>query len=222
MEWCFRTHWWCLQVLFSVFNFQMFCDCSVNISFKILFWFFITWFRNSASWKRVKTWNDVSEHVKDVYKMTINPLKIHKLQKVLQEKLSKMSKNKLKSELQNLKQDNLFQDSRFKILYSRTQAHICATKANKLNTIKFNRKHQKQLQLSNIDWSLVPLRLQIPIMESSNTVTKDSSNSLTVSIFLEICILQRKRGKTWNKSSENKLQKVILVLHNLISKFCLL
>ena len=57
--------------------------------------------------KRGKTWNDVSEHIKDVYKMTINPLKIHKLQKVLQEKLSKMSKNKLKSELQNLKQDNL-------------------------------------------------------------------------------------------------------------------
>jgi hypothetical protein len=56
--------------------------------------------------KRGKTWN-VSEHIKDVYKMTINPLKIHKLQKVLQEKLSKMSKNKLKSELQNLKQDNL-------------------------------------------------------------------------------------------------------------------
>jgi uncharacterized protein YceH (UPF0502 family) len=68
----------------------MFCDCSVTISFKIVFWF-----------------NDVSEHIKDVYKMTINPLKIHKLQKVLQEKLSKMSKNKLKSELQNLKQDNL-------------------------------------------------------------------------------------------------------------------
>jgi hypothetical protein len=39
--------------------------------------------------------------------MTINPLKIHKLQNVLQEKLSKMSTNKLKSELQNLKQDNL-------------------------------------------------------------------------------------------------------------------
>ena len=57
--------------------------------------------------KRGKTWNDISEHIKDVYKMTINPLKIHKLQKVLQEKLSKMSKNKLKSELQNLKQDNL-------------------------------------------------------------------------------------------------------------------
>ena len=57
--------------------------------------------------KRGTTWNDVSEHIKDVYKMTINPLKIHKLQKVLQEKLSKMSKNKLKSELQNLKQDNL-------------------------------------------------------------------------------------------------------------------
>ena len=57
--------------------------------------------------KRGKTWNDVSERIKDVYKMTINPLKIHKLQKVLQEKLSKMSKNKLKSELQNLKQDNL-------------------------------------------------------------------------------------------------------------------
>ena len=30
-----------------------------------------------------------------------------------------------------------------KILYSRTQAHICATKANKLNTITFNRKQQK-------------------------------------------------------------------------------
>ena len=57
--------------------------------------------------KRGKTWNDVSELIKDVYKMTINPLKIHKLQKVLQEKLSKMSNNKLKSELQNLKQDNL-------------------------------------------------------------------------------------------------------------------
>ena len=57
--------------------------------------------------KRGNTWNDVSEHIKDVYKMIINPLKIHKLQKVLQEKLSKMSKNKLKSELQNLKQDNL-------------------------------------------------------------------------------------------------------------------
>ena len=54
--------------------------------------------------KRGKTWNDVSEHMKDVYKMTKNPLKIHKLQKRLQEKLSKMSKNKLKSELQNLKQ----------------------------------------------------------------------------------------------------------------------
>lgn len=40
-------------------------------------------------------------------------------------------------------------------------------------------------------------------MESSNTVTKDSSNSLTVSIFLEICILQRKRGKTWNNVSEH-------------------
>ena len=43
--------------------------------------------------KRGKTWNYVSEHIKDVYKMTINPLKIHKLQKELQEKLSKMSKN---------------------------------------------------------------------------------------------------------------------------------
>jgi len=35
------------------------------------------------------------------------------------------------------------QDSRFKILYSRTQAHMCATKANKLNTITYNRKQQK-------------------------------------------------------------------------------
>ena len=42
--------------------------------------------------KRDKTWNDVSEHIDDVYKITINPLKIHKLQKMLQEKLSKMSK----------------------------------------------------------------------------------------------------------------------------------
>ena len=39
--------------------------------------------------------------------MTINHLKIHKLQNMLQENLSKMSKNLLKSELQNLKQDNL-------------------------------------------------------------------------------------------------------------------
>jgi hypothetical protein len=44
--------------------------------------------------KEGTTWNDVSEHIKDVYKITINPLKIHKLQKVLQEKSSKMSKNK--------------------------------------------------------------------------------------------------------------------------------
>ena len=48
-------------------------------------------------------------------------------------------------------QGRIIKISRFKILYSRTQAHICATKANKLNTIKFNRKHQKQLPLSNID-----------------------------------------------------------------------
>lgn len=49
----------------------------------------------------------LSEPINGVYKITINPLKIHKIQKMLQEKLSKMSKNKLKSELQNLKQDNL-------------------------------------------------------------------------------------------------------------------
>jgi len=42
-----------------------------------------------------KTWNDVSEHIDDVNKMTINPLKIYKLQKMLQDKLSKMSKNEL-------------------------------------------------------------------------------------------------------------------------------
>ena len=40
-------------------------------------------------------------------------------------------------------------------------------------------------------------------MESSNTVTKESGNSLTVSIFFEICILQRKMGKTWNDVSEH-------------------
>ena len=40
-------------------------------------------------------------------------------------------------------------------------------------------------------------------MELSNTVTKESSNSLTVSIFLEICILQRKMGKTWNNVTEH-------------------
>jgi hypothetical protein len=54
-----------------------------------------------------KTWNDLSEPINDVYKITINPLKIYKIQKMLEEKLSKMSKNKMKSELQNLKQDNL-------------------------------------------------------------------------------------------------------------------
>jgi hypothetical protein len=54
-----------------------------------------------------KTWNDLSEPINGVYKITINPLKIYKIQKMLEEKLSKMSKNKMKSELQNLKQDNL-------------------------------------------------------------------------------------------------------------------
>jgi hypothetical protein len=54
-----------------------------------------------------KTCNDLSEPINDVYKITINPLKIYKIQKMLEEKLSKMSKNKMKSELQNLKQDNL-------------------------------------------------------------------------------------------------------------------
>jgi hypothetical protein len=57
--------------------------------------------------KRSKTWNYVSKHIDDVYKMTRKPLKIYKLQKMLQEKLSKMSKNKLESELKNPKQDNL-------------------------------------------------------------------------------------------------------------------
>ena len=57
--------------------------------------------------KRGKTWNYVSKHIDDVYKMTRKPLKIYKLQKMLQEKLSKMSKNKLESELKNPKQDNL-------------------------------------------------------------------------------------------------------------------
>ena len=40
-------------------------------------------------------------------------------------------------------QGRIIKISRFKILYSRTRAHICATKANKLNTITYNRKQQK-------------------------------------------------------------------------------
>ena len=40
-------------------------------------------------------------------------------------------------------QGRIIKISRFKILYSRTQVHIRATKANKLTTITFNRKQQK-------------------------------------------------------------------------------
>jgi hypothetical protein len=135
--------------------------------------------------KRGKIWNDVSEHIKDVYKMTINPLKIHKLQKLLQEKLSKMSKNKLKSELQDLKQDNL-------INYISLQGG-----KGKRNENYIQGPSHSNVQTAN---HLQEAEFQNQVMKNQNKILKETVTEQSQSIW---------KLKTENKTLSSKLFIVI-------------
>ena len=110
--------------------------------------------------------------------MTINPLKIHKLQKMLQEKLSKMSKNKLKSELQNLKQDNLInyislQGGKGK----RNENYIQGTSHSNVRTAKYLQEAEIRNQVMKTQNKI----LNEIVTEQSQNILKLKTESKTLS-----------------------------------------